>query len=289
MALLRERQLSAYRIGAAGNASAALRLLTGLEADCRTRLGDDAWFTLVVRHGIAYWTGVCGGALEAREQTRRLLDIYRGRLDAQDHERSRGHEHDRDHSHTHGHGRRALRLLRDDLARWTGEAGDPGEAARQYAELRRDTERALGPDAPETLLARHNTAYWTAAQGAHARVVALADFRALLDDEHRVNGPAHPHTLAVRHNIAHWTEAEGDPHTAHRLFTALLHDRTTALGREHPHTLLNAFHVARLTRDHTDTAAGATGLVQLSPHFARVFGDDHPWTRRLRRELGAGD
>lgn len=266
MALLRERHLNASTIGAAGNAPAALRLLTGLEADCRTRLGDDAWFTLVVRHGVAYWTGVCGRAPQARQRTQDLLDVYRERLD------------DRDH--------RALRLLRDDLARWTGETGDAQDAARRYAELHRDTERILGPEASETLLTRHNTAYWTAAHGARAQ--ALAECRALLDDAHRVNGPAHPHTLAVRHNIAGWTEAEGEPRESLGLFTTLLEDRTAALGHEHPHTLLNAFHVGRLTRLHRNPSAGDTRLAELLPLFTRVFSGDHPWTRRLHRELRAG-
>lgn len=266
MALLRERHLGASTIGATGNAAAALQLLTRLEADCRTRLGDHAWFTLVVRHGVAYWTGVCGRAPQARQQTQDLLDVYRERLD--------------DHDH------RALRLLRDDLARWTGETGDAQDAVRRYAELHRDTERILGRAAPETLLARHNTAYWTAAQGARTR--ALADCRALLDDEHRVNGPAHPHTLAVRHNIAGWTEAEGEPRESLRLFTTLLDDRTGALGDEHPHTLLNAFHVGRLTRHHRNAQAGDARLAGLLPVFTRVLGADHPWTRRLRRELQGG-
>lgn len=266
MALLRERHLNASTIGAAGNAGAALQLLTRLEVDCRSRLGDDAWFTLVVRHGVAYWTGVCGRAPQARQRTQDLLDVYRERLD--------------DHDH------RALRLLRDDLARWTGESGDAQDAARRYAELHGDTERILGPDAAETLLTRHNTAYWTAAQGARAR--ALAECRALLDDEQRVNGPAHPHTLAVRHNIAGWTETEGEPRESLRQFTTLLEDRTAALGHEHPHTLLNAFHVGRLTRHHRNASAGDARLAGLLPVFTGVFGRDHPWTRRLHRELQGG-
>ncbi|MDQ0597334.1 hypothetical protein QF037_001679 [Streptomyces canus] len=268
MALLRERHLNASTIGATGHAAAALRLFTGLEADCRSRLGDDAWFTLVVRHGVAYWTGVRGRARQARQQSQDLLDVYRERLD------------DRDH--------RALRLLRDDLARWTGEPGGAQDAARRYTELHRDTDRILGPEAPETLLTRHNTAYWAAAHRARARARALADCRALLDDEHRVNGPAHPHTLAVRHNIAGWTEAEGEPRESLGLFTTLLEDRTAALGHEHPHTLLNAFHVGRLTRHHRNASAGDTRLVELLPLFTRVLGGDHPWTRRLHRELRAG-
>jgi hypothetical protein len=266
MALLRERHQNASTIGAAGNASAALRLLIELEADCRGRLGEDAWFTLVVRHGVAYWTGVCGRTAQARQLTRELLDLYRERLD--------------DHDHP------ALRLLRGDLARWTGEAGDHADAARRYAHLRRVTEDIRGADHPETLLARHNTAYWTAARG--DRPHALEEFRALLPVEVRVNGPDHPHTLAVRHNLAYWTGVDGDPGEALRLFAPLLHDRARALGEEHPHTLLNAFHVARLNRDshnHEDPRTGSPELARLLPVFVRVFSEDHPWTRRLRTEL----
>ncbi|MGP4005204.1 tetratricopeptide repeat protein [Streptomyces sp. 4N124] len=86
-----------------------------------------------------------------------------------------------------------------------------------------------------------------------------------------------------RHNIAHWTEATGHPGEALRLFRELLHDRTAALGPDHPHTLLNRYRVTRLMRP----SVGGDGLTRLLPVFLRVFGEEHPWTRRLRHEIEA--
>jgi hypothetical protein len=50
---------------------------------------------------------------------------------------------------------------RHDLARWTGEAGDPVGAWDQLAELLHVFERVLGAEHPDTLGARHRLAHWT--------------------------------------------------------------------------------------------------------------------------------
>ena len=50
---------------------------------------------------------------------------------------------------------------RANLARWTGEAGDPAAARDQYAALLPAIERVCGPEHPATLTARANLAYWT--------------------------------------------------------------------------------------------------------------------------------
>jgi Tetratricopeptide repeat len=47
------------------------------------------------------------------------------------------------------------------LARWTGEAGDPPAARDQYAALLPILIRGLGPEHPDTLTTRHELAYWT--------------------------------------------------------------------------------------------------------------------------------
>ena len=49
---------------------------------------------------------------------------------------------------------------RDDLAAWTGHAGDPAGASDQYSVLLPVYQRMLGPDHPKTLAtwAHHN--YW---------------------------------------------------------------------------------------------------------------------------------
>ena len=54
---------------------------------------------------------------------------------------------------------------RHELARWTGEAGDPAAARDQYAVLLPVLERVLGADHPDTLTARGNLATWTRAAG----------------------------------------------------------------------------------------------------------------------------
>ena len=47
---------------------------------------------------------------------------------------------------------------RSNLARWTGEAGDPATARDRYVALLHDCERVLGPEDPDTLTARSNLA-----------------------------------------------------------------------------------------------------------------------------------
>ena len=51
------------------------------------------------------------------------------------------------------------------LARWTGDAGDPAGARDQAAALLPINERVLGPEHRDTLTARHNLAQWTGQAG----------------------------------------------------------------------------------------------------------------------------
>ncbi|MEU8364955.1 tetratricopeptide repeat protein, partial [Nonomuraea sp. NPDC048882] len=82
-------------------------------------------------------------------------------------------------------------------------------AARdQYAALLPIRERVLGAEHPDTLITRHNLAYWTGEAGDAA--AARDQYAALLPIRERVLGAEHPNTLITRHNLARWTgEAEG--------------------------------------------------------------------------------
>ena len=51
---------------------------------------------------------------------------------------------------------------RNNLASWTGRAGDAVAARDQFAALLPVRERVLGPEHPNTLTTRSNLAYWTA-------------------------------------------------------------------------------------------------------------------------------
>jgi hypothetical protein len=53
----------------------------------------------------------------------------------------------------------------NNLALWTGQAGDPSGARDQYAELLPIRERLVGPEHPDTLATRDNLAYWTGQAG----------------------------------------------------------------------------------------------------------------------------
>ena len=54
---------------------------------------------------------------------------------------------------------------RNNLARWTGEAGDPVAARDQSAALLPVAERVFGAEHPETVTARNNLARWTGEAG----------------------------------------------------------------------------------------------------------------------------
>ena len=56
-------------------------------------------------------------------------------------------------------------VVRGNLARWTGEAGDAAGARDQFAALLPVRERLYGPEDFETLIARGNLAYWTGEAG----------------------------------------------------------------------------------------------------------------------------
>nr|BFE75552.1 hypothetical protein GCM10020092_088530 [Actinoplanes digitatis] len=68
--------------------------------------------------------------------------------------------------------------------------------------------RVLGPDHPDTLVARGSLVSW---QGKTSGPAAAATaFEQLLDDFMRVLGPDHPETLLTRNNLARCRGEAGD-------------------------------------------------------------------------------
>ena len=127
----------------------------------------------------------------------------------------------------------AVALLRGDIDRSTRRLGENNpDVPRTRYELQlwrtRELERDLGPDAPETLAARHVLAVRTARAG-HVRE-AVADLRSLVADRIRVLGADHQDTLVSRHEFAELTGDAGDFHAAVDLFDEVIAERERTLG-----------------------------------------------------------
>ena len=116
-----------------------------------------------------------------------------------------------DHPHT--------LATRNNLATWTGEAGDAAGAARLLTALAADLDRVLSQTTP-TLWPSQQPRDWTGEAGDAAGAARL--LTALAADLDRVLGPARPDTLNSRNNLATLTGEAGDAAGAARLLTALL-------------------------------------------------------------------
>jgi hypothetical protein len=157
-------------------------------------------------------------------------------------------------------------------------------AARDLQRRVLDTqERNLGPEHPDTLIARGNLAVWTGDAGDPAAARDL--LAALLPVRERVLGPEHPDTLRTRHELADWTGLAGDPAAARDLLAALLPVRERVLGPEHPDTLITGGSLADWTGIAGDPAAARDLLAALLPVCERVLGPEHPDTLAARYML----
>ncbi|MEI2649423.1 MAG: tetratricopeptide repeat protein [Dermatophilaceae bacterium] len=174
-------------------------------------------------------------------------------------------------------------LVREEVAFWIGEAGDPDAARDQYTALLPDQDRFLGPDHPDTLSTRFGLAYWTGEAGDPD--TARDQYTALLPDVTRVLGPDHPDTLNTRGNLANWTGEAGDPDTARDQYTALLPDVTRVLGPDHPDTLTTRANLAGWTGEAGDPDTARDQYTALLRDRVRVLGPDHPATLTTRGAL----
>ncbi len=172
---------------------------------------------------------------------------------------------------------------RQNLAYWTGKAGDAAAARDQYAALAPVCERILGPEAPTSLAARYGLARWSGTAGNAAG--ARDQFAALLPVRERVSGPEHPDTLNVRHSLAYWIGEAGDAAAARDQFTALQPVRERILGPEHRDGLITRGNLARYTGKAGDAAAARDQYAALLPVRERVLGAEHPDTLAARHSL----
>ena len=143
--------------------------------------------------------------------------------------------------------------------------------------------RLLGPDHPQTLVARHNLADWQGVAGDPAE--AAEALRLLLVDSTRVLGTSHPDTLSARHDLADWRGVAGDPAEAVQALEEVLADSQRVLGARDPDTLAARHNLAYWRGAGGDAAVAALEFEQLVDDCGRVLGADHPQSLTARHHL----
>jgi hypothetical protein len=214
--------------------------------------------------GIAQYLGWSGSYPAARDLCQLIADAYTGR-DA------------------YGPECRDTLTARNQLAIWTGWAGDAAGARDQLAALLPVRERVLGAEHRETLTTRAHLAYFIGDAGDAAG--ARDQYAALLPVRERVQGAGHPDTLTSRANLARWTGRAGDAAGARDQYAALLPVRERAEGAEHPDTLIDRHNLAYWTGLAGDAAGARDQLAALLPVRERVLGAGHPDTLSTRANL----
>jgi tetratricopeptide (TPR) repeat protein len=174
---------------------------------------------------------------------------------------------------------------RGNIARWTGESGDPAGALRRFEELLPDMEQVLGPRHPYTLIIRGSIAAWIGERGDQAG--ALRRYEELLPDMEQVLGPRHPETLNIRGNIAAMTGLSGDQAGALRRYEELLPDMEQVLGPRHPDTLTARGNIAAFTGQCGDRAGALRRYEELLPDMEQVLGPRHPDTLNIRGDIAS--
>jgi hypothetical protein len=136
------------------------------------------------------------------------------------------------------------------------------EAEAEDRAVLRLREKVLGPEHPDTLMARSNLAAGLADEGKYAE--AEAENRTLINLKEKVYGPTSLGTLLVRGNLAEVLE----------------------LGLEHPDTLETCFNLAQCLRAENKTQE-ATDLAQRAAQGTRqILGADHPLTKKCEKLVG---
>jgi hypothetical protein len=164
-----------------------------------------------------------------------------------------------------------------------GNAGLFAEASDYYRSLCGISVDRLGPDHPDTLLARHDLAHWRGEAGDPAG--AAEAFEQLLVDRLRVLGPDHPATLTTRHSLAVSRARAGDPATALPALEQLLADSLRLLGPDHPYTLINRHEIANGRGQAGDWAGAVRAFEQLLAARLQVLGPNHRDTLLTRHDL----
>ncbi|MBM7771111.1 hypothetical protein JOD54_001315 [Actinokineospora baliensis] len=211
------------------------------------------------------------------------------------------------------------------VAESVGDAGQALAARDLQEEIAGAAAVHLGADHRDTLVARHDLAYWRGQAGdvvgaTHAFADLLADTLRVFGPDHRISlsarqnfsqwrghvgdalgavaglldllsdlsrlfGPDDPDSLATRHALAYWRGAAGDSVGAVLGYAEVLKDLLRVHGRGHPHTLVTQHNLAHWRGRTGDFAGAVQDLGALLADQIHFLGPDHPSTLTTRHNL----
>lgn len=179
--------------------------------------------------------------------------------------------------HPHAHDvlhRAGLSLERNGLA---------SAAIEHFTQVLDQTSAVLGPEHPDTAIARNNLAMSYESAGHVEQSVSL--YEAVLADQERLLGPDHPTTLTTRNNLASAYGTAGRMDRAIALHEAVLADVLRVLGPDNRDTITARNNLADDYRQ-TRQLDKAIGLLETNLAAAeRVLGPDDEMTLAARNNL----
>ena len=161
---------------------------------------------------------------------------------------------------------------------------EPGRRDLRIAQIVFDrAEQILGPEHPDTLMARNDLAAFYHGVGRSAEAIAI--YEALLADHERILGAEHPATLTIRNNLGYTYRKHARIGDAIAIIEPLLADRERILGVKHPDTLTTCNNLAR---GYTDAGRIGEAIAILEPLLTdhqQILGAEHPSTLMTRHNL----
>jgi energy-coupling factor transporter ATP-binding protein EcfA2 len=162
---------------------------------------------------------------------------------------------------------------RERLARFTGQAGDPGGAREQYALLMPALERLWGPNDERTLDAKNTQAFNVGCAGDPE--AAAAQYRLLVPLFEKFSGADATDTLNARENYARFLGEAGNPAAARDQLAQLVAVLHESLGPNAFRTLRARSNLAKFTADAGDPMSAHDQLCVVAPALQAAVGTAH--------------
>lgn len=170
-------------------------------------------------------------------------------------------------------------------AKITRLLGDPEAAEPAVRRVVRTRERALGPDDPGTLSARHELGLCLMGQGKVTD--AEQEYSAVLAARQNLLGEDHPDTLMSRHVMAHVPVRLGRLDEAERLHREVYSARLRVLGPDHQDTLLTRKYIGTTLVQRGRLDEAERELTEILPALRRALGPEHGHVLSVRCELAS--